>query len=241
MYICELCGEEFQGNGRQKKRCSKDHERSCTHCGKLFTMRSTMNANREHCSKECQLLSQKKTKPCPICGTEFWKASATCSRSCANELRRRTDATFIGECAACGKSTTGRVKYCDRDHYRICEVCKKDFIVDPRTKKRTCSSLCNGQLVNSPESMEKRKATSRERYGTDFPQQAEEVKAKMEATHRERYGVKSPLASAELRAKGFKTSKERYGHEWYAASEEGKAARAKTNMERYGAENPFRF
>ena len=64
--------------------------------------------------------------------------------------------------------------------------------------------------------LEKRKATTRERYGVDNVFQAEAVKAVSKETMLEKYGAAKPMQVEELRAKIVAT-----------------------NLERYGAENPF--
>jgi hypothetical protein len=204
-----------------------------------------MPVTRAYCSKLCSLQSRSKApveKKCTECGHLFTgRHGVTCSPACTLAKRQATVAASTKICAWCAKEFSGNTtkKYCNGEHFASCEVCKKSFAVDPYKSRRTCSNLCNGKLVNSAESMVKRRANSEAKWGTAFPLQSSAVKAKIAESNMERYGVASPLASKELRAKGRETTRDRYGADWYAQSEEGKAARAATNLERYGAENPF--
>lgn len=146
-------------------------------------------------------------------------------------------------CEWCGKEFSAAAvgkRFCEGEHFKNCDVCAGEFLVsDPYNPRRTCSNKCNGVLVNSEASKAKRRETSRKKWGTDYPQQSEEVKEKIAEANLEKFGYSTPLASPDLRAKGRETSLKKYGVEYYTQSNEGKAARARTNLERYGAENTF--
>lgn len=87
------------------------------------------------------------------------------------------------------------------------------------------------------EMIKKRRATSKEKYGTDHPMQNDEVKAKQQAVLEQKYGVAVPLQNPEILAKMKKTVKERYGVENVAAAPEVRIKMAKTTLEKYGVEH----
>ncbi len=238
---CEVCGDDFVPDGRRKSRCAKEHLRDCTNCGESFTVLGNDKASKEFCSRSCSNSARSRSQICPICGDSFAKRSKTCSRTCSAELRSRTlaERTVARDCAHCGESfeAVGTQIYCDRQHFDSCEVCSESFEIKPESRRRTCSSICAGSLINGGDSQSKRRATSRDRYGTDFPQQSEAVKGKIARSNLDRYGYSTPLASPELREKGKKTNLARYGAEHYLQSEEGKAALRNTYIDRYGVPN----
>lgn len=241
---CEICSTPFVPDGRRKARCDKEHFRKCLQCKNDFVLKTTDKLTKEFCSKTCSNGSRSRVTLCPVCGNEFSKRSKTCSTTCAGKLRRTTsEARAISkECADCGQlfeSSNPSELYCQNQHYGNCEVCENSFESSPGKKRRTCSPLCAGKLVNSEESMLKRKETSREKYGTEYPQQSEEVKAKIAASNLERYGYESALGSPELRKKSRATSLERYGVEWYNQTEEAKEILRTTNLDKYGVPNVF--
>lgn len=240
---CEVCGDSFTPDGRRKSRCSKEHHRSCEACGGDFIVGANDKPSKAFCSRSCSNRSRSRVSICPVCGKDFEKRSKTCSRKCANALRAATKVARpeIRSCAYCHEDfeSIGGQIYCARAHFDSCEVCGESFETSPGSKRRTCSSLCAGKLINSDDAQEKRRATSRERYGTDFPQQSGDVKEKIAASNFERYGYSSPLGSPELREIGRKSTLEAYGTEWYNQSEIAKKKLIATNLKRYGVPNVF--
>ena len=75
---------------------------------------------------------------------------------------------------------------------------------------------CNSCMSSSKEIQDRRKQTSLEHYGVEFPHQSQEVKDNMEKTCLSRYGATNVYTS-----------------------EYGKQKIKETNLERYGAENPW--
>ncbi len=75
---------------------------------------------------------------------------------------------------------------------------------------------CNSCMSSSKEIQDRRKQTSLEHYGVEFPHQSQEVKDNMEKTCLSRYGATNVYAS-----------------------DYGKQKIKETNLERYGAENPW--
>lgn len=57
----------------------------------------------------------------------------------------------IRKCKYCGREfdAKGTAVYCPGPHYARCEVCGKDFEIDPREPKRTCSKECKSKLWKS--------------------------------------------------------------------------------------------
>lgn len=172
---CEICGDGFIPDGRRKSRCAKDHQRDCANCGESFSILGNDKPSKEFCSRRCSNAARSRSQSCPICGDTFTKRSKTCSRACSIELRSRTLAEnpLPMDCAHCGESfeSIGGKIYCDRQHFDSCEVCGEYFETTLAFKRKTCSSICAGALINGGDSQSRRRATSRERYGTDFPQQ----------------------------------------------------------------------
>lgn len=97
------------------------------------------------------------------------------------------------------------------------------------------------QMFGSEESVqlivEKRRVTSRKRYGTDHPMQTEDVKARVRAVFQDKYGVDAPLQNAEIKAKMQKTNMERYGVANVASSPAVRVKMAQTTLDRYGVEH----
>lgn len=241
--ICEICSESFVPDGRRKSRCSRAHYRECEHCGEDFILQAKDKITKAFCSRVCSNRARSRIQICPICGESFAERSKTCSQECSNKLRSQTRSSQpeLRSCMDCGeefKSLFGRL-YCERQHIRNCEVCGESFDVEAGSKRKTCSNSCAGALINSEDSMVKRKITSRDRYGTDFPQQSEEVKAKITASNLERFGYSSPLGSPELREATRQKMLEVYGVEWYNQTDFAKEKLRGTNMERYGVPNVF--
>jgi hypothetical protein len=74
-----------------------EYERTCASCGEKFL---TFRPDATACSRVCRNRLREKqyleTVPCPICGNEFQrdkyrKRSATCSRLCGAQLRKRRE------------------------------------------------------------------------------------------------------------------------------------------------------
>lgn len=98
-----------------------------------------------------------------------------------------------------------------------------------------------------------RKEKSLQKYGTDNPFQAEEVKEKIKITNLKKYGVENPNQAESIINKRKQTNLKKYGKESYTQTEEYKkkvkkldASRRlektrKTLVEKYGVENPFQI
>lgn len=72
---------------------------------------------------------------------------------------------------------------------------------------------CSTSHHNCPAIKAQKVQTSRDRYGTDYPWQTEEIKLKKETTSMAKYGAKTSLLNSEVQAKRRETMLERYGVE----------------------------
>jgi len=72
---------------------------------------------------------------------------------------------------------------------------------------------CSTSHHNCPAIKAQKVQTSRDRYGTDWPQQSAEIRAAVERTNLEKYGSKTSLLNAEVQAKRRDTLLTRYGVE----------------------------
>ena len=57
-------------------------------------------------------------------------------------------------CRECGKefdTQSSKRLYCYDDHYRVCKICGKSFLVNPNNKKITCSEDCRRKAISTSE------------------------------------------------------------------------------------------
>lgn len=129
----------------------------------------------------------------------------TC-RECGLEFETKTSATL-----------------CNRDHYRTCVICGKQFLVPRRTLNgskddipQTCSKECRA---------EKRKQTNIAKYGGEAPASSKEIRQKIVATNLAKYGTEHPTQSEQVKQKTKATCLERYGVASYFETDEIKQLR----------------
>lgn len=106
---------------------------------------------------------------------------------------------------------------------------------DENIAKRNEKMFGSSEVVEAI--VEKRKATSRKRYGADHPMMSKEIKDKQKKALREKYGVDNPLQNSDILKRQQQTVKERYGVDNIAQLPETRAKMAKTMFERYGVEH----
>lgn len=138
-------------------------------------------------------------------------------------------------CKLCGKPflAEGRNMYCKDTHYGICEVCGKRFVInDIHYPERTCSPECRGKLRKK-----NAEQTSLKRYGVKNAGGTAESKAKVQATCREKYGVDWP-GQAEIQKQHVRETFEKNGGN-PMQRQECKEKSEKTCIEKYGAKNPL--
>lgn len=239
----------------------------CKNCGEVFKPTSLRQI---YCKKE-------KSKRCSICGKEFKyicgdNVPETCSSECQAKLiqksRAESASLLVKKCKWCGKEfvpKSHRDVYCDGPHFRLCEVCGKEFEIHPEQNAtvKTCSTECTNILIarnhdyssitqkvkqtmldkygfeNSfsvPELREKAKQTSLLKYGKEYFTQTDEYKEKVKQTDLEKYGVEHHLKSKDVINKRIETVKQKYGTENVFQSDDVKEKSKQTNIEKYGVE-----
>ena len=110
-----------------------------------------------------------------------------------------------------------------------CPVCGKELTAKMVSNgHKFCSSKCSN---NSSDTKQKKLATTRERYGTDYAIQSDAGKEKQRQTNLERYGDACPLKNADVRKKAVETSMKKYGTEY--------AMQSKEYRDSIGYESPF--
>lgn len=74
-------------------------------------------------------------------------------------------------------------RFCKNKHFSICLNCEERFeLKDVRRPSKTCSQSCASALTHKGEARKNRIMNSREKYGVDYPFQADEVKAKIKSS-----------------------------------------------------------
>lgn len=225
--ICRVCGEKFIAtNGRQND-CLRPIVKTCAICGNTFEGKCSLNNTRSTCSSSCR------------------KKFARMQLEKAFQSQTRI-------CTLCGlefNPKTNTQTMCDREHYRECVVCGKQFAIDFTKSqntaeiRKTCSNDCLHKLMKETnpfakeEFRQKAKQTMLQRYGVEYPSQDPQLLAKQKQTTKERYGVEFYPQSKEYISKAEETNKIRYGHAWPMQSNEVKSKTVQTNLSRYGMSN----
>lgn len=160
-------------------------------------------------------------------------------------------------CVLCGKPfepTSNAQRVCDRDHYRKCKYCGKEFLIHrPSDSKQCCSKKCTELLreqtmmtrygvahaLQNEHIMRKSEDTQVERYGVKHAAQNEDIKNKVAAKFVEKYGVNTPFKMQDFQDKVAKTCLERYGVKYTSQIPGRNEKMQKTNVERYGSEYPL--
>lgn len=89
-----------------------------------------------------------------------------------------------------------------------CVVCGNHTTLKGNKFNDTCGAKC---AKLNPATAEKTRLTMQERYGTDFPSQSKEVRAKIEQACMDKFGVRVSSMAPEVIAKNKATHLERYG------------------------------
>ena len=167
---------------------------------------------------------------CEVCGTATKFGGKTCSRLCADELKKKQN----------------------REE-RACVMCGTNFTVKKTVEKKMCSDECRKKWNEIPENKENRLKKAEEavvkKYGVKTTLQLQLVKDKIKITKKEKYGdenyvnvekakktnlekygVEFSLQSIEIREKGKNTKKEKYDDENY----NNRARAENTMIEKFG-------
>lgn len=172
--ICKCCGKPFETNSPQKLFCNREHYLPCPVCGKPVLKKDR----------------------------DFTRPPKCCSSKCTHELRKRN--LKPRQCVICNEwfvPKSGVQLICEKQHYKKCVICGKEFPVDNGNYKtaQTCSDEC------------RRKNTiihNLEKYGTEHPMQNPEVQMHHREAMREKYGVEFALQSEEFMRKQQETAYE---------------------------------
>lgn len=111
--------------------------KSCTHCGKDFSVRKGPDVARRTCSPECRSASvsskvnKHETRACVHCGGEFRAQQSSPKKYCTPECRYAAQ----------------RVQ-----EQRFCLVCETPFRVFPKSPQRYCSAECGAHGMRKPRS-----------------------------------------------------------------------------------------
>lgn len=180
-------------------------------------------------------------KSCLNCGKLHSRRGVTCSNNCAAILRNKKRKNIELTCELCGNkfhNKVGRGKYCNKKHYKNCEVCSKKFIISKGKENKlnpTCGASCGATYSHrSSNNKEIRKQNSLKKWKVEHPFQAEEVKEKIEKSIQGTAGRFGTEASK-------KAIQKIYGVENVSSLEEIKQKKAKTFKENYIDKGIFIF
>ena len=198
---------------------------------------------------------------CAVCGKEFeTKCSKnntrqTCSRECTKKFAHSQSESSFRKltkiCELCGKEfhpKNNKQVICEREHFRTCIVCGKQFNVNYDSAKGrndlrlTCSDECYRKnlsektCLRKPETREKIKQTVQERYGVDHVMHAPEIVEKQRQSMLDKYGVEHFRQSPLYAERTARTCLERYGCEWYMQSSDFKDKARAALLEKYGVD-----
>jgi len=98
------------------------------------------------------------------------------------------------------------------------------------------NNVLNKGCTHPQRKLEKRKATTREKYGVDNVFQNKTIKEKRKETMLSIYGTEHALCNKELKTKAKDTTVSRYGVEYATQNAEICAKQQTTKLERYGAD-----
>ena len=150
----------------------------------------------------------------------------TNEKTCAH---RYCDNTFVAKYY--------NVKYCDADHFSVCEKCGKEFPVSKKKiskNPRACSQSCASSLSHSEESREKRRENSLKKYGTEFVTQSSEMKEKIKTAL-----DSNPDKDFRIGSDNYKKMiKEKYGVDNVSCLDEVKKKKLESSLLKYGTDNP---
>ena len=187
--VCKICGKEFISDTPSKSICACPHYRTCEICGKQFEVPGERwyDKNLTCCSVECTNIKR---------GRSISKSIHMLPKgyNAPKTLHHKI-------CKWCGEPFDTYISqkiYCDRIHYKKCEVCGTLFEVpneylSSSTLRNYCSNECRIILMQR---------TCLKKYGVDnysktkeykenLRSKREEIDEKRKKTMIERYGVES--------------------------------------------------
>lgn len=175
---CQWCHKEY--NGRKDSRYCKDqHYKTCDNpeCNNVFPIK------------------------------EMKRPAKTCSKKCADTMTHINSMSAKKcqwyNCQNTFQSTKHNAIFCPKEHFDYCVICGQEFtIVNIHRPSKTCSKQCAWKLVDDVDAViEKRKKTTRKKYGVDNPSQAPEIKEKKKQTSLKNYGIENIFLSPAVQLK----------------------------------------
>lgn len=214
---CKWCGKEFDARGTAAY-CPGPHFSTCEVCGKKFEV--DVHQPQRACSPECKSM---------LWRSSFKKKTAIC-KWCGEEFIPKSPRNF----------------YCDRPHYRTCDICGKSFLItkpqEYYEESRVCSHDCELERARRKclaeygvehhtqrpdlrelfrqkalESLPSRTEKMVSLYGVENPAQRKDVKEKISST----------LKSKEYQENFQKTMLDKYGVPYAMKSPELRSKQAK--------------
>ena len=179
--VCQWCNEDYEGR-KGSRYCETEHQKSCDHCGTLFTIK------------------------------EMKRPAKTCSRACADEMTSKNKPQIEKICAFCGdlfiasKSTD---RFCNNTHYKKCVVCDGSFTpsrIGVSHEAKTCSKKCAAEITDFALRNQKAVATNLQKYGVENASQIQSVKDRKRATSMKNHGVENIFQHPDVRALATKNN-----------------------------------
>lgn len=213
--ICLACNKEFYPESRSyagQKVCKRSHYTLCPVCGKpVFQVRPL--ELKCTCEGKCaKVFKRDQTKAslvarygvenisqCP----EFKEKISQSIKSVSAQITAKAAATMKERYGGVGTASPllrAKIEGTMQEKYG---VTNPDEL--PEFRKKISEALKSSEFI------EKRKASSRAKYGTDFPTQSDEVKQLMAETLMKNHGVPFSGQIPESRIKAANTCMERYG------------------------------
>lgn len=236
--ICKLCGKPFNPASNTSMYCDGPHYRKCAICGKQFKLVSN-DSTAQTCSAECRDRLYRRT-----CMERYGVEIGSQSTQARDKLsiagkknnpkhsdKNTTKLPTIKLCKICNEPfsiTSNAQLICNKQHYRNCDVCGKQYPYNRPWTQLCCSDECTRK---------KRENTIESRYGTPYPLQNEQLKEKAENTSLIRFGVKHAAQSEYIKQKTVDNNMKKYGYPWPAQSSTIKDKVKESCKQKYGVES----
>lgn len=160
-------------------------------------------------------------------------------------------------CKLCGELFEPKVnaqRICNKQHYRTCKVCGKQFPINrPSDSAQCCSKECTVTLrertmkdrygvahaLQSKHFLDKAESTQLAKYGVKHAAQNVEIKNKTRSMFREKYGVDTPFQLPDFQLKSTNTCLTKYGVAFTSQIPGRTEKMQKTNVIKYGSPYPL--
>lgn len=183
-------------------------------CGQMVTSKDPrVKYIQGHSSRNKELMNQIKEKMEQTCLEKYGVKNAVQSKLVQEKIKQSCLEKYGVDNASKSQKVIQKIK----------DVLKEKDELDPDRQNKIT---------------EKRKITTKERYGVDFVAQKEEFKEKSRQTCLERYGVEYILSNKEFRDSWKEIFMEKYGVEYAGQIPELIERNKKHFLEKYGVDNP---